>query len=143
MPADPHKPLRDDVRLLGELLGETLRAHGGAQLFETVERVRALSKASAKGARSGGGAQFAELAALLADLPVEQATPLARAFSHFLNLANVAEQHHRIRRRRAYLADPRSRPQAGSCQETFERLIAGGVAPEQLHDAICTLRVEL
>jgi len=122
---DPHKPLRDDVRLLGELLGETLRAHGGEELFDTVERVRALSKAS----RAGGELQFAELAAFLATLPVESATPLARAFAHFLNLANFAEQHHRIRRRRAYLADRNSRPQAGSCLETFERLVSGGAAP--------------
>ena len=97
VPPDTHKPLRDDVRLLGELLGETLRSHGGEGLFDTVERVRALSKA----ARVGDESQFAELAAFLAKLPVEAATPLARAFAHFLNLANVAEQHHRIRRRRA------------------------------------------
>ena len=139
MLADPHKPLRDDVRLLGELLGETLRARGGDELFETVERVRALSKA----AHAGDDSEFAELASLLAKLPVDAATPLARAFAHFLNLANVAEQHHRIRRRRAYLADPHARPQAGSCQETFERLVSGGIAPEALHDAICNLRIEL
>jgi phosphoenolpyruvate carboxylase len=137
--ADPHKPLRDDVRLLGELLGETLRIRGGEELFDTVERVRALSKAS----RAGDASQFAELAAFLATLPVESATPLARAFAHFLNLANVAEQHHRIRRRRTYLADRSSRPQAGSCQETFERLVSGGIAPAALHDAICALRIEL
>ena len=41
---DPHKPLRDDVRMLGELLGETLRQRGGDALFATVERVRALAK---------------------------------------------------------------------------------------------------
>jgi len=43
---DPHRPLRDDVRLLGRLLGETLQTHGDPGLFETVERVRMLSKAS-------------------------------------------------------------------------------------------------
>ena len=107
MIADPHKPLRDDVRLLGELLGDTLGSHGGEQLFETVERVRALSKAS----RAGDESKFLELTSLLTKLPVEAATPLARAFAHFLNLANVAEQHHRIRRRRAYQAEPDSRPQ--------------------------------
>ncbi len=146
MSADPHKPLRDDVRLLGDLLGETLRAHGGERLFDTVERVRSLSKASRAGEAGAGADQagpFRELASLLAALPVESATPLARAFAHFLNLANVAEQHHRIRRRRAYLADPESRPQAGSCQETFERLVAAGIAPGELFDAVCTLRIEL
>ena len=139
MIADPHKPLRDDVRLLGELLGETLASHGGEQLFETVERVRALSKAS----RAGDESKFTGLTTLLTELPVEAATPLARAFAHFLNLANVAEQHHRIRRRRAYQAEPDTRPQPGSCQETFERLVAAGTAPDVLYDAICHLRIEL
>ena len=132
---DPHRPLRDDVRLLGRLLGETLQTHGGPGLFETVERVRMLSKASR--------ADVSELASLLSQLPVESATPLARAFAHFLNLANVAEQHHRIRRRRAYLADPKLPPQPGSCRETFARLVAGGTTPDELFEAICTLRLEL
>src|SRR5262245_59274498 len=137
---DPHRPLRADVRLLGKLLGETLRTHGGAGLFETVERVRMLSKAARAHRQEG---TFTELASLLSQLPVESATPLARAFAHFLNLANVAEQHHRIRRRRAYLADPKSPPQPGSCRETFARLVATGTAPDDLFEAICNLRLEL
>src|SRR5262245_10123320 len=137
---DPHRPLRDDVRLLGKLLGETLRTHGGTGLFETVERVRMLSKASRADAEEE---KFSELASLLSLLPVESATPLARAFAHFLNLANVAEQHHRIRRRRAYLADSTSPPQPGSCRETFARLTAAAIGPQDLFDAICRLRIEL
>jgi len=137
---DPHRPLRGDVRLLGKLLGETLRTHGGTGLFETVERVRMLSKASRAHGEEG---KFTELASLLSQLPVESATPLARAFAHFLNLANVAEQHHRIRRRRAYLADAKSPPQPGSCLETFARLTAAAVRPQDLFDAICKLRIEL
>ncbi len=136
------------MRLLGELLGDTLRTHGGNQLFDTVERVRALSKAaraesSVEADLQVGLAKFTELASLLATLPIESATPLARAFSHFLNLANVAEQHHRIRRRRAYLAKPDSQPQAGSCQETFARLVADGIAPGELFEAISNLHIEL
>ena len=138
MKEDPHRPLRDDVRLLGRLLGETLRSRGDAGLFETVERVRKLSKAS-----RAGTIEFGELASLLAGLPVESATPLARAFAHFLNLANVAEQHHRIRRRRAYLADPKSPPQPGSCRETFVRLAARGIPAAALFDAVCRLHIEL
>ena len=76
-------------------------------------------------------------------MPVDAAIPLARAFTHFLNLANVAEQHHRVRRRRAYLRDPGSRPQRGSSEETFGRLVAGGVAPAALHEAVCALEIEL
>jgi phosphoenolpyruvate carboxylase len=137
-PPDPHKPLRQDVRLLGALLGDTLRERGGQQLFDTVEHVRNLAKATHAGDRP-----LADLARLLGSLPVDAAIPLARAFTHFLNLANVAEQHHRIRRRRAYQRDPDSPPQRGSCEETFTRLIAGGVTRAELHDAVCRLRIEL
>jgi phosphoenolpyruvate carboxylase len=136
---DPHKGLRHDVRLLGELLGETLRQQCGDALFDRVEQVRAL----AKSARAGADPDFAELAAMLGDLPVEAAIPLARAFTHFLNLANVAEQHHRIRRRRAYLRDPHAAPQRGSCADTFARLVAGGVTREHLYESVCALRIEL
>src|ERR671916_473730 len=124
-PADPHQPLRDDVRLLGELLGETLRNREGQPLFDTVERVRALSKT----AHAGGNQDFDTLAALLATLPVDHAMPVARAFSHFLTLANIAEQHHRVRRRRDYQRNPDAGPQPGSCEEAFARLLRDGVNP--------------
>jgi len=136
---DPHKPLREDVRLLGELLGTTLRAQEGDQLFQTVERVRAL----AKSARTGRDEDFDELAAELARLPIDSALPVARAFAHFLNLANIAEQHHRIRRRRFYQRDPAASPQRGSCDETFPRLLAEGLTPDRLHEAVCALDIEL
>ena len=139
MSDDPHKALRDDVRLLGDLLGDTLRMLEGDDLFHKVEQVRAL----AKGAHAGQAGDFEVLASALSQLPVEAALPVARAFTHFLHLANVAEQHHRIRRRRAYQCRAGSTPQRGSCEETFARLIAGGVDAARLHDAVCALRIEL
>ncbi len=139
MNTDPHKPLRDDVRLLGELLGQVLRTHEGDALFQQVERVRAL----AKRARAGSDADFETLAHELSELPVEAALPLARAFAHFLNLANIAEQHHRIRRRREHRRDPAAQPQRGSCEDAFSRLIAAGITPAQLHEAVCSLQIEL
>jgi phosphoenolpyruvate carboxylase len=135
---DPHKPLRDDVRMLGELLGETLRLREGQPLFETVERVRALSK----GGRSGDDAGFETLAKLLSELPVESAVPVARAFAHFLTLANIAEQHHRIRRRREYQRES-ARPQPASCEEAFGRLVRSGIEPDALFAAVASLRIEL
>jgi phosphoenolpyruvate carboxylase len=136
---DPHERLRDDVRSLGGMLGETLRLREGAALFEIVERVRALSKSG----RAGSDRDLDALAALLRGLPVESAVPIARAFSHFLTLANIAEQHHRVRRRRAYLRDPSAAPQRGSSEETFTRLLARGISPDALHAATLALRVEL
>ena len=136
---DPHERLRDDVRSLGGMLGETLRLREGSALYDIVERVRALSKSG----RAGSDRDLDALAELLRGLPVESAVPIARAFSHFLTLANIAEQHHRVRRRRAYLRDPAAAPQRGSSEETFTRLLARGISPDALHEATMALRVEL
>ena len=142
MTEDPHKPLRDDVRLLGGLLGETLRRQEGQPLFDRVERVRALAKRSRHGDANGGDS-FETLGGELRAMPTEAAVPIARSFAHFLNLANIAEQHHRMRRRRAYQRDPRGRPQQGSIEETLPRLAAGGLSPDALFEAVRTLRIEL
>src|SRR5438094_895364 len=139
MASDPHKPLRDDVHLLGELLGETLRIHEGDALFNRVERVRAIAKA----AHAGEAGAFDLLADVLGDMPIEAAVPVARAFAHFLALANIAEQHHRTRRRRDHARDADRHPQRGSCAETFARLIGAGVAPDTLAEAVVSSRVEL
>lgn len=139
MPDDPHQPLRDDVRFLGELLGKTLREQEGVALFERVEAVRAL----AKSARSGQRGDFEALSSLLAQLDIDEALTVARAFSHFLSLANIAEQHHRIRRRRAYQRGPDVASQRGSCEETIARLVASGISPSAISEAVRELHIDL
>ena len=79
---DPHKPLRDDVRLLGELLGQAIRAREGDRTFARVERVRALAKSG----RSDDSSAFDTLAAELGAMPLDEVLPVARLFA-FLNLA--------------------------------------------------------
>ena len=76
-------------------------------------------------------------------MSLDEALPIARAFAQFLHLANIAEQHHRVRRRRAYQRDPDAPPQRGSCEDSFARLLAAGVSPERLHEAVCALQIEL
>ena len=71
---DPHKRLRDDVRRLGDLLGDTLRTFEGSALLDRVEEVRAL----AKQAHSGDTTAFSQLSATLAAMPLEAAVPVAR-----------------------------------------------------------------
>ena len=78
--------LRADIRLLGNMLGETLVRHQGADLLAKVELVRSLS-----------AEKPAEVAKLLANEPAETAIPLARAFSMYFHLANIAEQVHRAK----------------------------------------------
>jgi phosphoenolpyruvate carboxylase len=140
MTKDPHKPLRDDVRLLGELLGETLRRDEGITHFELVERVRALAKLARTGT---GGKDFETLADEMRSMPVDAALPVARSFAHFLNLANIAEQHHRVRRRREIEREPGGRPQQASIEEALPRLRQSGVSGDTLYDAVCRLRIEL
>ena len=74
---DPHKPLRDDVRLLGELLGQAIRLREGERSFALVERVRALAKSG----RAGATDAFDTLASELGAMPVDEVLPVARAFS--------------------------------------------------------------
>ncbi|HZR95390.1 MAG TPA: phosphoenolpyruvate carboxylase [Gaiellaceae bacterium] len=107
-------PLRRDVRLLGDLLGRVLVEQEGEELFDDVERVRALARAAR------GGAQQDELTAAVAALPVERQASVLRAFATYFQLANVAEQQHRIRRRRAYAHEERRLDD--SIDASFERL---------------------
>ncbi len=138
-PGDPHQPLRDDVRLLGAILGDTLRIAEGDALYEAVEDVRALAKA----ARAGSAADLARLEDVLTTLDVEAAIGVARAFSHFLTLANIAEQHHRVRRRRDYQRDPAAPPQRASFHESLRRLMTAGVTPQRIAGTVGELEVEL
>ncbi|MHB2016875.1 MAG: phosphoenolpyruvate carboxylase [Candidatus Xenobia bacterium] len=137
MHTDPHAPLRRDVRLLGQLLGEILQEQEGQPLFERVEEVRNLSKR----ARRGDVEAAETLSGVLSRLPIEEAGRVARAFAHFLALANIAEQHHRVRRRHAYLLT--GRDQRNSLEASFVRLIADGVPKEKLWQTVCGLSVEM
>ena len=139
MRSDPHKRLRDDVRRLGELLGDTLRTFEGSALLDRVEEVRAL----AKQAHSGDHTAFSRLSERLAEMPLDAAVPVARAFATFLTLANIAEQHHRIRRRRDYARDVGRRPQPGSCADAFARWRATGMPDDVLAEAVRSLQIEL
>jgi phosphoenolpyruvate carboxylase len=136
---DAHAPLREDVRLLGEILGGTLKEQVGEHLYHTVEEIRSLAKA----ARSGDKTAFDTLHQRLAGLDLDAAIAVARAFSLFLNLANIAEQHHRVRRSRAWLRDHTASPLHGSLEEAVTRLIKQGVAPEKLFKATTQLYVGL
>ena len=107
-------PLRRDVRLLGDLLGRVLVEQDGESLLADVERLRALARA----ARAGGAQD--DLAAAVGELSLERQASVLRAFAAYFQLANVAEQQHRIRRRRAYAHE--ERVLAESLEASFARL---------------------
>ena len=93
---EPIDQLRDDVRLLGQLVGEVLREQGGEELFEAVEHIRT----EAINLRSGTGAEGQGEGALLEWVqrqPTERLQQIVRAFSVYFHMINLAEQHHRAR----------------------------------------------
>jgi phosphoenolpyruvate carboxylase len=109
-------PLRRDVRLLGNTLGTVLVEQEGADLLAAEERIRELSRR----AREGGSRR--DLDNAVRELDLEQQTKVLRAFALYFQLANIAEQHHRLRRRREYLRERRTPRE--SLAEAFE-LLAG------------------
>jgi phosphoenolpyruvate carboxylase len=132
-------PLSADIHRLGDLLGETLKRLGGEHLFETEERVRALCK---RLRTRHAPATERQLKRLLGSLSLDEAIGVIRAFSVYFQLANIAEQYHRIRRKRYYELHTPDRPQRGSLAETFKRLAAGHYSPAQLQATLDRLEIE-
>ncbi len=93
--------LRRDVRLLGDTLGRVLVEQEDETLLADVEHVRALARAARQ------GAPIDELRQAVESLALERQASVLRAFALYFTLANVAEQHNRIRRRRAYAREDR------------------------------------
>ena len=128
--SNKNEPLRTDIRLLGRVLGDTVREQEGEAVFDIVERVR---QTAVRFAREGDPAARAELAALLDPLPRDTTQAVVRAFSYFLQLANIAEDEHHVRRRRAHdLAN--SPPREGSLVHALDRLADSKVAADAVAD---------
>ena len=131
-------PLRDDVRLLGNLLGETLKQHAGQDLFNQVEQIRALSK----GARDGQVEAEKQLEQLFLSLEDDEILPLTRAFTHFLNFANIAEQYHVVRSRRQSEFDEQA-PSPNPLDHLFQKFKDHEISSDILYQQICELKIEL
>ncbi|MHA6494285.1 phosphoenolpyruvate carboxylase [Pseudomonas borbori] len=128
--------LREDVHQLGELLGNTISDHRGADFLDKIERIRK----AAKGARKGSVAGAKQLGATLDQLADDELLPVARAFNQFLNLANIAEQYHRVRRRAVGEAEPF---EANVLVDVLQRLLAAGQGRESLARQFGRLDIEL
>ena len=95
--------LRRNVNMLGTLLGNVIREHRGEDFFNKIELIRRLSKAARNDdvdseALTTGKTDQQSLLELLHGLPDDELVPVVRAFSHFLNLTNIAEQFHLVSR---------------------------------------------
>lgn len=136
---DPHAPLRENIRWLGENLGTTIKRYQGEEFFEMVEKVRAL----AKQAREGDQKAVKQLGTLIEGLDSDTSYLLTKAFTHFLRLSNMAEQFHRTRRRRQYDRRDSKTPQHASLRDCFNRLTQTGTNTEDLFKSLCEQSIEI
>ncbi|KAM0852641.1 hypothetical protein ACQ4PT_051647 [Festuca glaucescens] len=131
----------DDCRLLGSLLHDVLLLELGPHFIHLFERIRILAQSVATmrgaGMEDTGAAVERQLEAELAAMSLEDSLSIARAFSHYLNLTGIAERYHRVRKSRSEVHLSKS------CDDIFDKLIQGGVPPEELYDTVCKQGVEI
>ncbi len=131
------RPLRDDIRLLGRILGDTVRSQEGEAVFDIVELIRQTSirfhRDEDQGARR-------ELEGILNSLSPKQTSRVVRAYSFFSHLSNIAEDQHHIRRTRAH-ALAGSAPRPGTMAHALGEARKAGVTPQQLQEFFATALV--
>ncbi len=131
--SSPDAPLRANVRLLGDVLGHVLVEQEGEELLVLEEQIRGL----ARDARETG--ERAELEETIGALSLQQQAAVLRSFSIFFQLTNIAEQHHRLRRRRQY--EHEGRVPRESLADAVARLREAGVGDDELLAAATRLEV--
>ena len=129
--AEKNRPLMEDIRLLGRILGDVIREQEGQAAFELIERIRQLSVAYRlkRDAQAGRA-----LDRLLKNLSGDQTVSVIRAFSYFSHLANIAEDRHHVRRRDHH--EQQGHLQEGSLALTLERLAKAGIRATEVADTL-------
>jgi phosphoenolpyruvate carboxylase len=128
--ADKDGPLRDDIRFLGAILGDTIRDQEGADIFDIVEDIR---RTSVRFHRSRDPKDEDALTHILESLSPRQSALVIRSFSYFSHLANIAEDAHHRRRTRAH-AFAGSKPRVGTIKRALEDVRAAGVGRGELQE---------
>jgi phosphoenolpyruvate carboxylase len=122
--------LRTDIRLLGRILGDTVRDQEGADVFDLVERIR---QTSIRFHRDDDRPARHELEIILDGMPSAQTLLIVRAFSYFSHLANIAEDQNNIRQMRARSSAGGS-PRPGTLASTLAHARAAGFGAADLRD---------
>ena len=125
------RPLTEDIRLLGRLLGDVIREQAGLQEFELIENIRQLSVAFRRDADTRADT---ELKKLLKNLSGDQAVSVIRAFTYFSHLANLAEDRHHIRRRTVH--ERAGDSQEGSIEVAVAKCRWSGISPSTIVDML-------
>jgi len=134
---DKDLALRDDIRLLGRILGDTVREQAGAAVFDTVESIR---QNAVRFHRDEDAAARRELDATLNGLSPSEALRIIRAFGFFSHLANIAEDQHHIRRTRAHALNDAA-PREGTMAHALARLRGAAVSQARLLSFFATARI--
>ena len=124
---DNERPLIEDIRFLGRILGDVIREQEGVEAFELIERIRTLSVAFRREADQEADKALKKL---LKGLSGDQTVSVIRAFTYFSHLANLAEDRHHIRRRAIH--ERAGNTQEGSLEVAMSRLRWGGIAPKAI-----------
>jgi len=125
------RPLVEDIRLLGRILGDVIREQEGGEAFDLVERIRTLSVAFRRDADHEADKA---LKTLLQSLSGEQTVSVIRAFTYFSHLANLAEDRHHIRRRMIH--ERAGDTQEGSIEVALARLRWAGISPKTVSQTL-------
>ena len=138
---DREKPLRADVRFLGNILGKVIIQQEGQEIFEIEEKVRALTKDMRSNYVKS---QKDDLVSTIKNLSNDDIYIVARAFTSYFKLVNIAEQNHRIRRRREYkyISDTRDSVE-GSVESLFETLGERNIPFSEIKDLLDKMSIEL
>ena len=124
------EPMREDIRLLGGILGDTVRDQNGPEIFDLVERARVESFRVRR-----SEIDRADLARMFDGIDAGTAIPVIRAFTTFALLANVAEDIHRERRRAIHVAAGEP-PQDSTLAATYLKLDAAGLDAATVTEAL-------
>lgn len=136
---DKNASLRNDVNMLGNILGEVLKLHGGTELFDKVESIREMTKSIRN--------EFDEdtyhtLKREISNLKPPLRQQVIRAFSIYFHLINIAEQNHRIRRKRQYLLDEET-SQSFSIEKAVSKVKESSLTNDGIQEVLNDLSIEL
>lgn len=140
---EANKPLRDDVRKLGGLLGEAIRRIEGEQVYDAVESFRLYCKQIHFGAETEKEEAKKALSALIEVLDFQTAVKVIKAFVVYFDLINIAEQNHRYRRRAQHESGQSAQPQPDSVNELVERLRRGSITSDTIANTLRDLDIQV
>ena len=140
MTREKQERLSEDIHLLGDILGHVIRRQAGIEIFELEERIRALAKTRRVEADP---AVDRRLAHVVGQLDPAEAELVARSFTTYFELVNLAEEQHRVRVLRERERDAHPQPVPESVSDAVATLHRAGVDEFEMRQLLNRLRIDL